>query len=101
MISGPRPLYLPGGENASEARLATAQLGDLRDGAGGGEAGRAADDGAARLGGTAQGGHHDTVQGASGGATARRGAGGVPRTAGVQAAARRGAGGAAWGSTGV
>jgi hypothetical protein len=65
MTSGPRQLYLPDGENAGGARWATAQLGDLRDRAGG------------RVGGgTAQGGHRDAVQRASGRATTRRGAGG-------------------------
>jgi hypothetical protein len=77
MTSGPRQLYLPDGENAGGARRATAQLGDLRDGAGG------------RVGGgTAQGGRRDAVQRASGGATARRGA-------------AWGSVGRAWGSTGV
>jgi hypothetical protein len=82
MTSEPRQLYLPDGEEAGEARRATAQLGDLRDGAGG------------RVGGgTAQGGRRNAVQRASGGTTARRGAGGVPRTTGVRAAA--------WGSVGL
>jgi hypothetical protein len=81
MTSEPRQLYLPDGEEAGEARRATAQLGDLRDGAGG------------RVGGgTAQGGRRNAVQRASGGTTARRGAGGVPRTTGVRAAAWGGVG---------
>jgi hypothetical protein len=98
MTSEPRQLYLPDGENAGESRRATAQLGDLRDRAGG------------RVGGdTAQGGRRDAVQRASGGTTARRGAGGttarrgaggVPRTTGVRAAAW-GSAGRAWGSAGV
>jgi hypothetical protein len=41
MTLGPRRLYLPDGENAGGARRATAQLGDLCDGAGG-RAGRLA-----------------------------------------------------------
>eukprot|EP00267_Zea_mays_P047317 XP_020399765.1 spidroin-1-like [Zea mays] len=92
MTSEPRQLYLPDGENAGESRRATAQLGDLHDGAGG------------RVGGgTAQGGRRDTVQRASGGTTARRGTGGVPRTTGVRAAAWAawGSAGRAWGSAGV
>jgi hypothetical protein len=48
---------LPVGENAAGARRATAQLGDLRDGAGGrGEAGEEAGDGVARLDGGRVGG---------------------------------------------
>jgi hypothetical protein len=81
MTSEPRQLYLPDGENAGESRRATAQLGDLRDGAGG------------RVGGdTTQGGRRDAVQRASGGTTARRGTGGVPRMTGVRAAAWGGVG---------
>jgi hypothetical protein len=61
MTLEPRQLYLLDGENADEARRATAQLGDLRDGTGG------------RVGGgTAQGGRRDVVQRASGGTTVRR-----------------------------